>query len=293
MRHNSFQGTKINPTRYHRSQAPFFAFLIPFSSMMLLPILFIFNQAFKPQSELFAYPPKFFVRRPTLDNFVELSRLISSSGVPFSRYFLNSLLVTTIGVTLGIFITSFSAYALSKLKFKGKKFLFEMNTLALMFIPIAVQIPRFLIISKLGLIDSYAAHILPVIVMPVAMFLIKQFIDQTPDELIESAKIDGASEMQIFLLIIMPIIKPAIATVGILAFQAIWNDTSTSTLYINDESKRTLAFYMMSLVSSQGNTVAGQGMAAAAGLLMFVPNLILFIVLQSKVMNTMAHSGIK
>jgi ABC-type glycerol-3-phosphate transport system permease component len=293
MKHNSFQGTKINPSRFHKSQTPFFAFLIPFSTFMLLPILFIFNQAFKPQSELFAYPPKFFVRRPTLDNFVELSRLISSSGVPFSRYFVNSLLVTVIGVTLAIFITAFSAYALSKLKFRGKKFLFELNTLALMFVPIAVQIPRFLIISKLGLIDSYAAHILPVIVMPVAMFLIKQFIDQTPDELIESAKIDGASEMQIFLLIIMPIIAPAIATVGILAFQAIWNDTSTSTLYINDESKRTLAFYMMSLVSSQGNTVAGQGMAAAAGLIMFVPNLLLFIILQSKVMNTMAHSGIK
>jgi ABC-type glycerol-3-phosphate transport system permease component len=260
---------------------------------MLLPIIFIVNHAFKPQSELFAYPPKFFVRRPTFDNFVELARITSASGVPFSRYLVNSLLVTIVGVTLAILITALSAYGLSKLKFKGKKFLFELNTLALMFVPIAVQIPRYLIIAQSGLIDSYMAHILPVIVMPVAMFLIKQFIDQTPNELIESAKIDGASEMEIFFKIIMPIIAPAIATVGILAFQAIWNDVSTSVLYINDESKRTLAFYMMSLTSAQGNTVAGQGLAAAGGLLMFIPNLILFIVLQSKVMNTMAHSGIK
>ncbi|MBU1143651.1 MAG: carbohydrate ABC transporter permease [Firmicutes bacterium] len=290
---NSFQGTKINPTRFHKSQVPFYSFLIPFSLLMLLPIIFIVNHAFKPQSELFAYPPKFFVRRPTFDNFTELARITSASGVPFSRYLVNSILVTAIGVTLAILITALSAYGLSKLKFKGKKFLFELNTLALMFVPIAVQIPRYLIIAQSGLIDSYMAHILPVIVMPVAMFLIKQFIDQTPNELIESAKIDGASEMEIFFKIIMPIIAPAIATVGILAFQAIWNDVSTSVLYINDESKRTLAFYMMSLTSAQGNTVAGQGLAAAGGLLMFIPNLILFIVLQSKVMNTMAHSGIK
>ncbi|AUD63099.1 ABC transporter permease [Tenericutes bacterium MO-XQ] len=289
----SFQGTKINPTRLHRSQLPFFLFLIPFSMLMILPILFIINHAFKPRSELFAYPPRFFVRNPTFDNFNELSRLVSASGVPFSRYLVNSLIVTIIGVTLAIFITAFSAYALSKLKFRGKKLLFEINTLALMFVPIAVQIPRYLIIARSGLIDTYAAHILPVIVMPVAMFLIKQFIDQTPNEIIESAKIDGASEMQIFMKIVLPVIAPAIATVGILAFQAIWNDVSTSVLYINDESKRTLAFYMQSLTSLQGNTVAGQGMAAAASLIMFIPNLTLFIFLQGKVMNTMAHSGIK
>jgi multiple sugar transport system permease protein len=289
----SFQGTKINPTRLHRSQLPFFLFLIPFSTLMILPILFIINHAFKPRSELFAYPPRFFVRNPTFDNFNELSRLVSASGVPFSRYLVNSLIVTIIGVTLAIFITAFSAYALSKLKFRGKKVLFEINTLALMFVPIAVQIPRYLIIARSGLIDTYAAHILPVIVMPVAMFLIKQFIDQTPNEIIESAKIDGASEMQIFMKIVLPVIAPAVATVGILAFQAIWNDVSTSVLYINDESKRTLAFYMQSLTSLQGNTVAGQGMAAAASLIMFIPNLILFVFLQGKVMNTMAHSGIK
>jgi len=290
---NTFQGTKINPTRFHKSQIPFYSFLIPFSVLMILPILFILNHAFKPQSELFAFPPRFFVRRPTTDNFIELSRIVSASGVPFSRYFVNSLFVTVIGVTFAILITALSAYALSKLKFKGKKFLFELNTLALMFVPIAVQIPRFLVIARSGLIDTYAAHILPVVVLPVAMFLIKQFIDQTPNELIESAKIDGASEMQIFFKIVMPIIAPAIATVGILAFQIIWNDTTTSVLYINDESKRTMAFYIMSLTSSMGNTVAGQGIAAAASLLMFIPNLLLFIFLQSKIMNTMAHSGIK
>ncbi len=289
---NKFFGQKINPDRFNKSQLPFFFILIPFSVLMLLPIIFIFNQAFKPQSELFAYPPTFFVKHPTLDNFIELLRVISSSGVPFSRYLFNSLVITIIGVFLAILFTALSAYALSKMKFKGKKFLFELNTIALMFVPVAVQIPRYIIVAKSGLIDTYAAHILPVITMPVAMFLVKQFVDQIPNDYIEAAKIDGASEMEIFFQIILPIIKPALATVGILAFQMIWNDTSTSTLFINDETKRTLAFFLSTLTGS-ANSVAGQGMAAAAGLILFLPNLILFIILQRKVMSTMAYSGLK
>lgn len=290
---SSFEGTRMNPSRFHKSQIKFYFLIVPLSILMLLPIIFIVNHAFKPFSELYAYPPRFFVRRPTLNNFIELSRIMGSSSIPFSRYFVNSLFVTVVGVVATVLITAMSAYALSKMKFKGKAVLFELNTLALMFVPIAVMIPRYLIMAYMGLIDSYLVHILPIIPMPVAMFLLKQFIDQTPNELIESAKIDGASEMQIFFKIIIPIIWPAIATVGILAFQAIWNDAGTSGLYINTENKRTIAFYISTLTAAQGNTVAGQGMAAAAGLLMFLPNLILFIVLQSKVMNTMAHSGIK
>lgn len=289
----SFQSSKMNPSRFHRSQLKFYAFLVPFSLLMLLPILFIFNQAFKPQTELFEYPPKFFVRKPTMHNFNEFFRVMNSTSIPFSRYLTNTLFVTITGVFLSIAFASLSAYALSKLKFKGKGMLFEINTIALMFVPIAVQIPRYLIIARMGLIDSYLVHILPMIVLPVAMFLLKQFIDQIPDELIEAAKIDGASEMETFLKIVIPNITPALATVGILTFQSIWNDVSTSSLYINDESKRTLAFFIQSLTSTAGNTVAGQGMAAAASLMMFLPNFILFILLQSRVMNTMAHSGIK
>jgi len=289
---NKFFGQKINPDRFNRTQLPFFFILVPFSLLMLLPIIFIVNQAFKPQSELFAYPPRFFVRQPTFDNFVELLRVISSSGVPFSRYLFNSLIITIFGVFLAILFTSLAAYALSKMKFKGKKFLFELNTIALMFVPIAVQIPRYIIVASSGLIDTYAAHILPVITMPVAMFLVKQFVDQIPNDYIEAAKIDGASEMQIFFKIIVPIIMPALATVGILAFQMIWNDTSTSTLFINDETKRSLAFFLSTLTGS-ANSVAGQGMAAAASLILFLPNLILFIILQRKVMSTMAYSGLK
>jgi ABC-type glycerol-3-phosphate transport system permease component len=218
---------------------------------------------------------------------------VSTSGVPFSRYILNSLLITGVGVFLAILFTALSAYGLAKLKFRGKKLLFEINTISLMFVPIAVQIPRYIVVAQSGMIDTYFAHIFPLITLPVAMFLIKQFIDQIPNDFIEASRIDGASEMQIFFKVIMPMIAPAVATVGILAFQLIWNDTSTSTLFINDESLRTLAFFLQTLTSGVGNTIAGQGMAAAASLIMFIPNLILFIILQSQVMSTMAHSGLK
>lgn len=289
----SFQGMKINPTRYHRSQLKFYAVLIPMTLFVALPIIFIISHAFKPSNELFAYPPKFFVRVPTFDNFRDLFNLAATSGIPFSRYLFNSILVTVIGVTLSVLITSLAAYSLSKLKFKGKKTLFEINNLALMFVPIAVTIPRYLTISRIGLIDNYLVLVLPLIAMPVGLFLVKQFVDQTPNELIESAKIDGASEMQIFLKIIIPIVAPALATVGILSFQLIWNDTIGSTLYVNDESLKTLAFYFSTLAARTGNTVAGQGILAAASLISFLPNIIIFIFLQNKVMNTMAHSGIK
>lgn len=288
-----FQGMKINPTRYHRSQLKFYAILLPMAVFVSLPIIFIVSHAFKPSNELFAYPPKFFVRMPTFKNFTDLFQLASESGIPFSKYLFNSVMVTGIGVFLSILITGLAAYSLSKLKFKGKKLLFEINTLALMFVPIAVMIPRYITIAQLGLIDNYLVLILPLIAMPVGLFLVKQFIDQTPNELIESAKIDGASEMEIFIKIIVPIILPALATVGILSFQLIWNDVIGSTLYVNDESMKTLAFYFSTLASRTGNTVAGQGVLAAASLISFVPNLVIFIFFQGKVMNTMASSGIK
>lgn len=288
-----FQGMTINPKRYHKDQLKFYAVLVPMALFVALPILFIVSHAFKPTNELFAYPPRFFVRVPTLANFRNLVDLASTSGIPFSRYLFNSILVTVVGVVLSILVTSMAAYALSKLKFKGKKLLFEINTIALMFVPIAVTIPRYLTISRMGLIDSYLVLILPLIAIPVGLFLVKQFIDQTPNELIESAKIDGASEMEIFLKIIFPIIAPAVATVGILSFQLIWNDVVGPSLYINSESMRTLSFYFSTLATRTGNPVAGQGMMAAASLIMFVPNIMMFIFLQSRVMNTMAHSGLK
>ncbi|RAP73812.1 carbohydrate ABC transporter permease [Paenibacillus montanisoli] len=289
----SYQGTKINPTKFHPSQMKFYAILVPLAFVMMLPIIFIIFHAFKPINELFAFPPRFLVRRPTFENFEDLIRFAGDSGIPFSRFLFNSLIVTVSVMFLSVFISAIAAYALSKMKFKLRATLFEINTIALMFVPLAVQIPRFLVMDESGLMNTYLAHILPLLSMPIGLFLMKQFIDQVPDELKEAAVMDGAGEFLVFRKVILPVIKPALATVAILAFQAVWGNIETSSYYVNDESLKTVTFFMGTLVSQTGNTVAGQGMAAAASLIMFIPNLVIFIFLQSKVMNTMAHSGLK
>lgn len=285
----------INPSGFHVSQLKFYFILLPLSIFMLLPILFIFSTAFKPPDELFTFPPRFFVINPTLKNFQDLFARLSTSGIPVSRYLFNSVLITLVTVLASIFVSSMAAFALSKKQFGLKQILFTVNNVALMFVPIAVTIPRFLVIQNLGLLDTFWVHILPVLAMPVGPFLLKQFMDAVPDEVIEAAQIDGASDWRIYLRIILPMIRPALATIAILTFQASWNNAEISTLYVNDESLRNLAFYMGTLntATAGANTVAGQGIAAVAALIMFLPNLIIFIFLQRQVMSTMSHSGLK
>ncbi len=282
----------VNPKRFGKDQLKFYIFLVPLAVFMALPIVFIMNHAFKPLNELFAFPPQFFVKQPTLDNFYMFIQITRSSVVSLGRYIFNTLLVTSSVIILMIMIGSMAGFAFSKLDFKGKKVLFEINTLSLMFVPAAVMIPRYLTIDRLGIMDTYFAHILPLLAMPVGLFLIKQFMDQVPNELMEAAVVDGAGLFKVYFTVILPLIKPAVATVSILAFQAVWGNMETSNMFTTKESMRTLAFFMNSM-ANLNTAVAGQGVAAAAALIMFVPNILLFILLQSKVMNTMAHSGIK
>ncbi|MCR5297078.1 MAG: carbohydrate ABC transporter permease [Clostridiales bacterium] len=288
----AYRGRHINPQRFERGQIKILLILLPLALFMALPIVFIINHAFKPMEELFAFPPTFFVRNPTLDNFTKLLKFSRSAGIPLTRYLFNSLLVTVLTVGLSLFTTTCAAFAFSKIKFRGRSMMLQINQIAIMFVATAVLIPRYLVISGLGLIDTILAHVLPLAAMPVALFLVKQFVDQVPDSLIEAAHLDGASDFQVYWRIILPVIKPAIATAMVLVFQQVWTNLETSSYFTNDESMKTLTFYMNTLVNSS-NGVAGQGVAAAASLIMFIPNLILFIICQNAVMNTMATSGIK
>lgn len=287
-----YRGSRINPQRFEKGQLKIYIIILPLVIFMLFPIIFIVSHAFKPMDELFAYPPRFFVSRPTLDNFSQLMKSARSSSIPMSRYVFNTIIVTTIVVFASVFLSTLAGFALSKLKFKLKKSILELNNAALMFVPVAVMIPRYLTIDTIGIKDTYLALILPLISMPVCLFLIKQFIDQVPDALIEAAYIDGASDFKVYRTIILPLIKPAIATGAMLAFQTAWGDMGSSVYYVSHEGLRTLPFYMNTLTNAN-SSIAGQGVAAAAALIMFVPNLVLFIILQRNVMNTMAHSGIK
>lgn len=288
-----YHGAKVNPARFEWGQFKFYVVLVPLAVFMALPILYLVSTAFKPLDELFAYPPRFFARKPTLENFEDLIRYVSSSGVPLSRYFFNSIASSLLIVGGTVFISVFAAYVLSKKQFKAKNLLFTINTLALMFVPLAVRIPRYLVIEKARLLNTFWILILPILAMPIGLFLIKQFTDQVPNALIEAAHIDGANDFFILYRVVVPLIKPAIVTVAILAFQVAWNTEEPSQLYVNDESMKTFAYYMAAIITATSNKVAGQGIAAAGALILFIPNLIIFILMQSKVINTMAYSGIK
>lgn len=289
----SLQGTQINPKRFHRSQLKFYMILIPISAVMMLPILYIFSQALKPLDELMLFPPRFLVQKPSLRNLAMLVRTATETGIPLTVYLFNSVVVASIAITLNLTMTMLAGYALSKKRFKGRDTIFKINQAALMFVPIAVTIPTFLVIVNANILDTYVAHILPLLAMPVGVFLIKQFIDQLPNEIIEAARIDGAGDLTIIQKIVVPLTKPALATVAILTFQATWSNLITSQFYMNTDVKKTFAFYMSTLTSTVEVSIAGQGLAAAAGLIMFIPNLLIFIIMQSNVMDTMSHSGVK
>lgn len=288
----AYKGKRINPEKFERGQIKIMLIVLPLVIFMAMPLVYIINHAFKPMEELFAFPPRFFVRNPTLENFTKLIKFSRTSGTPLSRYVFNSVIVTILTVGLALLLTTMSAFALSKIKFKGRELMLQINQVAIMFVAVAVLIPRYIVICRLGLIDSIWAHVFPLVAMPVALFLVKQFVDQVPDSLIEAAYMDGATDLHVYLKVILPMIKPAIATAAILVFQQVWTNMETSNYYFNDDSMKTLTFYMNSLVNVN-NTVAGQGMSAAATMIMFLPNLILFCILQNSVMNTMANSGIK
>ncbi|WP_248924290.1 carbohydrate ABC transporter permease [Paenibacillus hamazuiensis] len=263
------------------------------AAFMLLPIVYIVGHAFKPYHELFVYPPNFFVREPTLQNFTELFLVAANSTVPMSRYLFNSAIITIAGVAGVTIVSAMCAYPISKLKFPGHKQVFALVLLTLMFAPEVMQIPRYLVVSRLGIMNTYWAHILPLLAMPVGVFLLKQFIDQLPNDLLEAARMDGAGELVVFLRVVIPVCMPAVATVAILTFQNAWGNVETSSLFMQDDDMKNFPFFLTTLTSNQANLVARQGAAAAAALIMFVPNLVIFLFLQGKVIATMAHSGIK
>lgn len=283
----------INGGRFDWSGSILYAFLTVFGLLMLMPLVYLAVTAFKPVSELFLFPPRFIVINPTLQNFKELLFAATSSVVPFSRYIFNSVVVSLLVVTLGILISTMAAYPLSKhKKLPFRRQMFSMIILALMFAPQVTQIPQYIVVSKMGLMDSYFALILPMLASPMGLFLMKQFLDQIPDALLEAARIDGAGEWRTYFRIVIPLLQPAIATLMLLNFIAAWNDPWASTVYATTDQMKTLPF-AISTISGGYGVVARVGALAAASFLMVIPTLVMFIITQRRVLETMAHSGIK
>ena len=255
----------------------------------LLPLVYLVCTAFKPAEELFLYPPTFFVKNPTLQNFKDFTAITANSAVPFSRYLFNTVLITVAYIFCLVFILTMACYPLSKHKFPGRNGLMTLVTTSLMFVAAAAAIPSYLIITSLGIDNTYLVYIIPGLANTTCLFLMKQFLDTVPDDIFEAGKIDGASEWQLYTKIAIPLLRNAQATVIILTFGGIWADTATSTTYIYKEQLRTLGFFMNTI----GGGIARTGASAVSGLIMTLPSIIIFIIQQSRVMDTMAHSGIK
>ena len=262
--------------------------LLAIGAFMALPLVYAVMQAFKPLEELFLFPPRFFVMHPTLNNFSILFTLTSNLWVPFTRYLFNSILVSLIVTVGGVLIASMAAYPLAKHQFVGKKTLFQLVMLALLFSGGTMAIPQYIVMAKLGIINTYYALILPSIASSLGLFLMKQFMEQVPESLIESARIDGASELRVWWSIVMPSVKPAWLTLAIFGFQGIWNATGGNVIYSESLKLLPSAFNQI-----QAGGIARTGAAAAAALIMMLPPIITFIITQSNVIRTMSHSGIK
>ncbi|WP_274362001.1 carbohydrate ABC transporter permease [Paenibacillus thermotolerans] len=269
-----------------------YTFLTGFGLLMLAPLVYMASTALKPISELFLFPPRFFVVNPTLLNFRDLLLITGTSFVPFSRFILNSVVVTSGIVFFGVVISAMAAYPLAKHEMPFKKEIFGMIVTALMFSPMVLQIPQYLLISKSGLMNTYFAMILPYLAAPIGMFLMTQFLRQIPDALLEAARMDGASEWKVFWTVIMPLLKPAIATFALFSFIQAWNDPYPAMVYTTKEDMKSLPLAIQTISGGAG-VIARVGTLAAASFLMIIPTIVVFIITQRMVLQTMAHSGLK
>ncbi len=265
-----------------------FLMLVILGGFMLLPVLYTVVQAFKPMEELFLFPPRFTVSNPTVKNFKLIGQLIDSLWVPFSRYTFNSVFVSTVGTAGNVIIASMAAYPLAKNDFPGKKALFRIVTVALLFSGGVLGLAQYIIMAKLHMINTYWALILPSVATPMGLFLMKQFMEGISTSLLEAARIDGMNEFQIYWNIVMPNVKPAWLTMIIFAFQGMWSMTGGNFIY-----KEELKMLPTALAQIQSGGIARAGVAAAANLLMFIPPVLMFLITQSSIMETMAHAGIK
>jgi len=263
--------------------------LILFGAFMFLPMLYVVLQALKPFDELFVYPPRFYVVKPTLQNFSDLFTLMSDSWVPFSRYIFNTVLISVIGTGGNLILSSMCAYALAKIKFPGAGWMFQVIVLSLMFNSTVTSISNFITMSALHWIDTYFAIIVPAFASTLGLYLMKQFMESSvSDAVLESARLDGASEFYTFLRIAMPMVKPAWLTLIVYSFQGLWN--SGQSIYIQSEQLKTFNYAISQIVSGG---VARAGASAAATVLMMLVPIVVFVITQSNIIETMSSSGMK
>ncbi len=286
VKHHLIQRRK--PNRSVGGDIGVYIFLLLVGIAMVYPLVFAINMALKPMDELFMFPPKLFARNPTLDNFSDLFVNMSKSTVAFSRYVFNTVFITAAGTAGHLLIASMGAFVLAKYQFPGNQTFFKLVTTAMMFTGYVTQIPNYIIISKLGWVDTFWACVIPAFAFPMGFFLMKQFMEGLPSTLIEAAKIDGASEWKVFTRIVMPNVKPAWLTMIIYSVQALWNNQQAT--FIFSEEKKTLVYALNQIL---GGGVARTGQAQAVLIIVIAVPITIFMFTESQILETMASSGLK
>jgi len=257
--------------------------------IMFFPMYYVVIQSLKPLDELFMFPPRFYVIKPTLDNFSDLFTLMSDSWVPFSRYIFNTVFITICGTCGNLVLASMAAYSLAKLRFPGRNAIFQMIVMSLMFHSTVNQVTHFIILSAFGWVDTYLSVIIPSMAGTMGLYLMKQFMESSvPDTVLESARLDGASEFRTFLIIAMPMVKPAWLTLMIECFKSLWN--SGASIYIHSEELKTFNYAINQIVTGG---IARSGAGAAAIVIMMIVPIGVFVLNQSQIIETMGSSGMK
>jgi len=265
-----------------------FLLLAGFGVFSLFPLIFTVVNAFKPMSEIFIFPPRLTVDNPTMNNFYDLSFILESFDVPISRYIFNTGVITGLGTLGTVLLGSMAAFALAKYEFPGSRLMSSLIVYALMFSASVTAIPNYLIMTWLGLVDTYWAVILTAVGGTLGLYLMKNFIVGIPDSLIEAATIDGAGEFTIYWKIIMPLCKPAWITLIILSFQQMWG--TTGGVFIYSEELKPVSYVLSQLVSGG---IARTGVSSAVSLIMMTVPVAVFVISQSNVLETMSTSGMK
>ena len=268
-------------------------FLLVMALAFFFPVVYMVSQSLKPMNELFVFPPKIFVTNPTFDNYRDFANVLANTVVPMSRSLFNSLFVVVIGSVGHIVLASLCAYPLAKYKFPGSKFFNQIIVYSLMFNSAVTMIPNFLTIAGLGMLDTQWAIIIPGFASTLGLYLMKNFMEQIPDSLMEAAQIDGAGYLRIHFTIVMPVVKPALVTAFIMVFQSFW--TNTGDKFIYTEAQKGFAYVVGQLASGKvaGVGTSYVGISSASSVIMFAVPLIVFLIMQNNVVSTMATSGMK
>jgi multiple sugar transport system permease protein len=260
--------------------------LILAAAATMLPFVYMFVSSFKTQGEILRNPTGLWPANPTLDNY---ARWFNELNI--QKFFVNSLLVAVVTVVGNLLFCSMVGYALAKMDFVGKRVLFVLVMVTLMTPGVVTFVPLFVLISKLGLVNTFPALFLPFLTTPLGVFLMRQFMIGIPDSLIEAARMDGAGEVRIFTGIVMPLCGPPLATLGILTFLGSWNNFLWPLVAAQGEDKYTLPV-ALSLFST-GQDATDYGLLLAGSVLVITPIVLLFVSLQRFFVQSVAAAGIK